>query len=384
MYTRLLETPLKLNKSFFLFGPRGTGKTAWVKENFPESIYLDLLETDLYLDLLSQPSRLESFIPKNFENWVILDEVQRIPDLLNEVHRLIESKKIKFVLTGSSARSLRKKGVNLLAGRALTFSMYPLTSMELKNSFNLTESLEFGHLPAVFSEPDPKLYLAAYIKTYLREEVLQEGLTRNLGNFSRFLEVSSFSQGSLVNMSEIAREVGINRKVVESYFSILEDLLLAFYLPIFTKRSKRRLVSHPKFYFFDVGIFKAIRPKGPLDLPSEIQGVVLETLVIQEIRAVTDYFNLGYECFYWRTQSQLEVDLILYGEKGILAFEIKLSETLKNADLKGLKAFSEDYPEAKLYFLNLGKRREYHENIEVIPVTEFLQNLISILSPIIK
>ena len=375
MYLRLLTAPIKLNKSFFLFGPRGTGKTAWVKAKFPTGLYLDLLNTELYIDLLAKPERLEYLIPPKFEDWIIIDEVQKIPQLLNEVHRLIEANHYKFVLTGSSARSLRKKGVNLLAGRALTFSMHPLTVAEIQEDFNITKSLQFGHLPAIFSEPDPKHYLSTYVNTYLREEVLQEGLTRSLSNFSRFLETASFSQGEIINITNIAREVSVNRKVVESYFNILEDLLLSFTLPVFTKHAKRRMLSHPKFYFFDVGVYRSIRPRGPLDVQEEIDGAALETLFIQEVKALNDYYQLGYQYYYWRTSDSLEVDFVLYGERGLLAFEIKRSNSVKSKELKSLREFKKDYQEAKCYFLYGGERKEYHDGIEVIPFVEALKNL---------
>lgn len=191
-----------------------------------------------------------------------------------------------------------KKGVDLLAGRASIFSMYPLTVQELGGDFDLKNSLQFGHLPSVFSKKNPKRYLSSYVQTYLREEVQQEGLTRSIGNFARFLEIASFSQGSIVNISAIARESNINRKVVESYVEILEDLLLGFRLPVFTKRAQRKTIEHPKFYYFDVGIFRSLRPMGPLDSPGEAEGPALETLLIQEIKAINDYYGYGYECYY--------------------------------------------------------------------------------------
>src|SRR3989304_8916464 len=229
MYTRLLKPPKA--KSFFLFGPRGTGKTTWVKSVFPEAVYIDLLEAELFNDLLANSQRLGNFIPQSFRDWVIIDEVQKIPELLSEVHRLIEKYKYKFVLTGSSARKLRQKGHNLLAGRALTYSMYPFTVLELGKDFNLNHSLRYGQLPSVYTEENPKRYLESYVKTYLEEEVRQEGLTRNLGAFTRFLEAASFSQGSILNISSVARECSIERKVVENYFTILEDLLIASRMP---------------------------------------------------------------------------------------------------------------------------------------------------------
>ena len=379
MYSRLLNIPIDHNKSFFLFGPRGTGKTTWIKNSFSEALYFDLLEFDLYNDLLARPGRLENLIPPGFKDWIILDEIQRIPELLNEVHRLIENFHYKFILTGSSARTLRKKGVNLLAGRALTYKMYPLTAVELGESFCLKKSLAWGHLPSISSEKKPDFFLKAYVQTYLREEVLQEGLTRNLGSFSRFLETASFSQGSVLNISEIARESGIERMRVTSYFSILENLLLASLLPVFTRRAKRRMISHPKFYYFDVGIFRTLRPVGPLDSPQEAEGPGLETLCFQELSAINDYYNYDYNLYYWRTSNGVEVDFILYGPKGLLAFEIKRSGRISKKDLNGLKSFANDYPEAKLYMLYGGSRQEYVDNIHILPVEKALKKLPTIL-----
>jgi predicted AAA+ superfamily ATPase len=321
MYSRLLTPPKQ--KSFFLFGPRGTGKTTWVKSTFTDSIYLDLLEAELFNELLANPQRLENHIPRNSHAWIVIDEIQKIPELLDEVHRLIEKYKYKFVLTGSSARKLKRKGPNLLAGRALTCSFYPLTAAELGDHFDLNLSLQYGTLPSVYLEDDPKKYLESYVRTYLEEEIRQEGLTRNLGMFARFLEAASFSQGSVLNVSSVARESAVDRKVVENYFSILEDLSIAYQVPVFTKRAKRRLIAHSKFYFFDAGVYRAIRPKGPLDTPEEIDGAALETLFLQELMALNSLLDLGYSIHYWRTTDNREVDFVLYGEKGILAFEIK-------------------------------------------------------------
>lgn len=377
MYSRLIKPPV--NKSFFLFGPRGTGKTTWVRSTFPQALYLDLLKAELYNDLLANPDRLENLIPKNFKSWVIIDEVQRIPELLNEVHRLIESEKLRFILTGSSARKLRKKGQNLLGGRALTYFMHPLTVGELKNDFNLNTALQFGQLPSVYQEEDPKRYLESYVQTYLKEEVQQEGLTRNIGAFARFLETASFSQGSVLNISAIGREAAVERKVVENYFSILEDLLIGYRLPVFSKKAKRRLVTHEKFYFFDAGVYRTLRPAGPLDLPEMIDGAALETLFFQELLAINDYLDLGYKLYYYRTAVGQEVDFVLYGPKGIKAFEIKRTARLIPAMLRGLRAFSKEYPLADTYLIYQGKREMREGDIRVIPAETALQSLVELL-----
>lgn len=378
MYARTIRPPQQ--KSFFLFGPRGTGKSTWVRSVFKGSLYLDLLESELYNLLLASPQRLETMIPPGYEGWVVIDEIQRVPELLNEVHRLIENRGILFVLTGSSARKLRRKGTNLLAGRALTRRMHPLTAVELGRDFTVNHSLKRGQMPMTFSDPEPEAYLSSYIHTYLREEVQQEGLTRNLQAFARFLDVASFSQASPLNISEVARECNVNRKLAEEYFNILEDLLLAVRLPAFKKRAQRRLAVHPKFFLFDAGVYRAIRPKGILDRPEEIDGAALETLVFQELRAINDNFDLGYDLYYWRTANQMEVDFILYGERGLIAIEVKRTATLRNRDLSGLRAFCQDYPMARAILIYGGRYRRYEGNVEAVPIQEALPGLYDLLA----
>ena len=373
MYKRSIKAPQ--NKSFFLFGPRGTGKTTWVKNNFPDALYIDLLEAETYNQLLANPQRLEKMSANVGAQWIIIDEVQRLPALLHEVHRLIETKKYLFILTGSSARKLRSRGVNLLAGRALNLTMPPLTALELGQDFNLAQAILFGHLPAVFQEPDPKAYLKSYVHTYLDEEVRQEGLTRNMAAFARFMESASFSQGGVLNISEVARECSVDRKVVEGYFLILEDLLIAYRVPVFTKKAKRRMIAHPKFFFFDVGVYRTIRPTGPLDRPEEIEGSALETLVFQELNSLNKNMNLGYQIYYWRTFNQTEVDFVLYGERGIKVFEVKRTATVRLKELSGLKLFLKDYPMAKAFYLYGGSHYYKEGNIEIIPIQNALLKL---------
>lgn len=375
MYQRLIQAPE--HKSFFLFWPRWTGKTTWLKSNFKDSIYIDLLNSENYNDLLAYPNRLEKFFPMDYKWWVIIDEIQKIPELLNEVHRLIENNKIKFVLTWSSSRKIKRNNdINLLAWRALKYNMYPLTSIELWDDFSILKCLQNWCLPSVFNEEDPKKYLETYVHTYLEQEIKQEWLTRNLWNFSRFLEVASFSQWSVLNVSEIAREASINRKLAENYFSILEDLMIAYQIPVFTKKAKRRMINHTKFYFFDIWVYKIIRPKWPLDAPEEIEWMSLETLVLQELIALNEYLQLNYNIYYWKTASWIEVDFILYWDKWIKAIEIKRKSKIWSDDLKWLKTFLWDYKEATWYLLYWWDKVLYEkDNIQIIPIEYFLKNI---------
>ena len=380
MFKRSIGKPLESPKSFFLFGPRGTGKTTWLKHRLPEALFVNLLQSEFYNRLTANPGDLRQLIPPGHTGWTIIDEVQRIPALLNEVHDLIEARELAFVLTGSSARTLRRKGVNLLAGRALTYRMHPLTVAEQGDAFNLRDSLQSGHLPARFSESDPGKYLEDYVQTYLREEVMQEGLTRNVGHFSRFLEVASFSQGTTVNISAVAREAQISRPVAESYFSILEDLLIAVRLPVFSRKARRKLVSQTKFYFFDVGVYRSIRPMGPLDSDAEIDGPALETLVLQELRAVNDYHELDYRIHFWRTRSGLEVDFVLYGPNGLLAIEVKRSTRIQPRDTRSLREFRKDYPPARCFVFYGGPSPLYMDGVTVLPIEHALRDLRRILT----
>ena len=378
-FNRLIGDPVDAGRSFFLFGPRGTGKTTWLRRRMPEAPFINLLRSDFYTPLSAEPGRLRTLVPREYRGWVVIDEVQRIPALLNEVHDLIESRGLKFILTGSSARALRRKGVNLLAGRARTYFMHPLTALEQGDAFDLARSVRFGHLPARFNDPDPRRYLRDYVQTYLREEVMQEGLTRNIGHFARFLETASLSQGKPLNISGIARDAQVSRPATENYFSILDDLLLAVRLPVFSRRARRMLVSQQKFYLFDAGVFRAIRPAGPLDSEAEIDGLALETLVLQELRAANDYRACGYQLHYWRTRAHLEVDFVLYGSRGLLAIEVKRSRQLRPADTRSLREFRKDYPSARCCIFYGGDHELELDGITAIPLERALPDLGRIL-----
>jgi predicted AAA+ superfamily ATPase len=364
------------NKSFFLFGPRGTGKSTWLRHELPDAVFVDLLKPEVYRELQARPERLREIAKGSTRNQaVVVDEVQRVPELLSVVHEALEQPGTPlFVLTGSSARKLRRGGVNLLAGRALLRTLHPFMAAELAE-FRIEDALRFGLLPLVVAAEDPEDTLRSYAALYLEQEVQLEGWARNIGNFARFLESISLSHGAVLNVSNVARECQIERKTAAGYVEVIEDLLLGFRLPIFSRRAKRRTAAHPKFYFFDAGVFRSLRPKGPVDGREGLEGPALEGLVAQHLRAWIAYGNRGAKIFYWRTRSGVEVDFIVYGDAGFWAVEVKNTARVRPEDLGGLKSFAADYPECKPLLLYRGRERLRIERIDCLPVDEFLRNL---------
>lgn len=370
---RFLEAP---RRSFFLFGPRGTGKTTWLRAALPDALVLDLLQPDLARDLLARPERLRDIVaaaPRG--TAVVLDEVQRVPEVLTVVHALIESAPARrFVLTGSSARKLRRGGTDLLAGRAVVRTLHPFMAAELPR-FELEDALAHGLLPLVVASGQPRDVLRAYASLYLDQEVRVEGWARNVGAFARFLEAISFSHGSVLNVANVARECQAERKTTVGYLEVLEDLLLASRLPVFTRRAKRETVAHPKFYLFDTGVYRSLRPAGPLDRPQEIEGAALEGLVAQHLRGWIAYGAGRNDLYYWRTRSGVEVDFVVYGSSGLWALEVKNTANVRTDDLRGLAFFGEDYPQATRLLLYRGTRRERRDGVWVVPVADFLRQL---------
>lgn len=385
MYNVFMNDSLKTVKrflkprrqSFFLFGPRGTGKSLWVGETFPRALFLDFLDPETFRSYSAYPERLRELLAGNPDKKdVVLDEIQKVPQVLSVIHSLIEEhKSLRFVMTGSSSRKIKKTGADLLAGRALNASMHPFMAGELGAAFSLKRALASGTLPLVWFSPDPEKTLKSYHALYLREEVQMEALVRNIASFARFMEAISFSHGSALNVSSVARECGVERKTVEGYVKILEDLLLIFPVPVFGKRAKRKLVGHPKIYFFDAGVFRSLRPMGPLDRQEEIQGLALEGLVAQHLRAWIDYRDVKNELYYWRTKGGAEVDFVVYGEDGFFAVEVKNSEKVRPENLRALEAFKADYPEASCLLLYRGKERLKKGNVLCLPCEEFLSGL---------
>lgn len=371
---RYLKPP---TKSFFLFGPRGTGKSTFVHKFFGDALLLDLLDPERVRFLSAAPERLKELVRAYpGSSAIVIDEMQRVPELLTVVHNLMEEDKSKFfILTGSSARKLKRAGVDLLGGRALLCAMHPFIAAELGERFNFSKALRYGLLPLIVASDNPAEILRAYASLYLREEVQMEGLVRNIGNFSRFLEAISFSHASILNISNVAQECGVERKTVEGYVEILEDILLSWRLHIFTKRARRQLAGHPKFFLFDTGVFQSLRPHGPLDRPEEIEGQALEGLIGQHLKAWIDYSEIKRELYFWRTRSGVEVDFVIYGPDGIYGIEVKNSRDIRPADLRRLRAFKEEYPESKVLLLYRGRDRMLKGDVLCMPCEEFLINL---------
>jgi len=374
MFKRYLSSP---EQSFFLFGPRGTGKSTWIRETFKDAYIIDLLSPSVLFDFMTNPDRLYHIV-RGLNNGatIVIDEVQKLPPLLSIVHALIEEKHgWRFILTGSSARKLVKSGADLLAGRAHLITMHPFTASEIGSTFDLNNALIHGLVPSVIMSPDPTETLKAYISIYLREEVQQEALVRNLSIFNRFLQTISFSQGNQINSASIGRECGIDRKTVDAWIQILEDLLISTTIKPFTKRAARTLTTHSKFYLFDCGVYRSLRPKGLLDNPAEIDGIALESLVFQHLRAWISFTKSDAELSFWRTRTGIEVDFIAYGENCFTALEVKNSNRVRPEDLKGLRAFREDYPESNQVLLYRGTDSLQIDNIHCISVEKFLKEL---------
>ena len=373
LVSRFFQVP---DRSCFLFGPRGTGKSTWLRRRLPDALYLDLLDPALHRRLSARPERLRELMAgAPGKDTVVIDEVQRIPELLTVVHAVLEEPvPPRFVLTGSSARKLRRGGVDLLGGRAVLRTLHPFMAAELPD-FDLGRALRIGLLPLVAGASDPAGVLDAYASLYLEQEVRAEGLTRNVGAFARFLEAVAFSHGAQLNVSAVARECEVERKVAAGYVGILEDLLLAFRLPVFRKRAKRATVTHEKLYLFDAGVFRSLRPKGPLDRPEEMEGQALEGLVAQHLRAWAAYSRHDARVCFWRTRAGAEVDFVVYGETGLQAFEVKNAARVHSRDLRALRAFREDWPEAETAMLHRGPERLRIDGVWCLPVQDFLRRM---------
>lgn len=365
--------------SYFLFGPRGTGKSSFLKEHYIADLKINLLDEVVLIKFLNHPEELEHLVkalPK--AAVVIIDEVQRAPKLLNYVHKMMETeqfKKVQFILTGSSSRKLKAQGVNLLAGRAISKRMFPFLISELGSQFSEEKVMNYGLIPLIYFSKNSKATLESYIALYIKEEIKQEGLVRNLESFTRFLEVMCFSHAEILNLSNVSREAAVKRTTVDAYLSIVEDLLLGFRIQSFKIKNRKQTVESEKFYYFDIGVFKTLCPKGFLENKNQFKGQELEGLVAQNLLAWCHYQNKGLNVYFWRTQSGNEVDFIVYGPNLFWALEVKSAHSIKSEHLSSLKSFGDDYPTAKKIILYTGEQKKKIENIEVIPIFDFLKSL---------
>jgi len=380
------EIKLPKNKSFFLFGPRQTGKSTLLKALFnpKNTLTFDLLKSEDYLKYSAHPSlfREEVLHRSSSITHVIVDEIQRIPDLLNEVHLLLESSKPPFfILTGSSARKLKRSQANLLAGRALSFHLHPFTVQELGDQFHLQKILERGALPAIYLEEEENLAqeeLRAYVDTYLKEEIEREAQVRQVGQFIRFLQLAGHENGNILNYSNLARETGTTYQTVKSYFQILEDTLIGKMLFPYSKSERKRLAKHPKFYFFDVGVVRALQKKLSLKLEPKTYeyGRSFEHFVILEIFKKADYLRKDFEFSFYRTEAGAEVDLIIETpQKKVFAIEIKSSQSVHSSELGGLYSFKEICPKAQLFCVGLSEKQRFQDEIKIVNWRDFLEEL---------
>lgn len=372
MFERSLKLPAAGKETFFLWGPRQTGKTTLLRAAYPRAVWIDLLRPEEYRRYLENPEFLRQEIPpEGPPPFVVIDEVQKLPVLLDEVHRLHESRAVRFALCGSSARKVRRGGSNLLGGRALRYELCGLTSAELGSEWDLVRMLNHGYLPRIYLSQRPRKLQDAYVSDYLKEEIAAEGLVRRLPVFAGFLRAAAFSDGDRVNFSNIARECGITSQTVRAHFEILTDTLLGRWLPAYTRRPRRRVISAPKFYFSDVGVVNFLTRRGRLEPGSELFGKAFENWCHHELAAYNAYSESFAELSYWRLASGIEVDFVVDDMK--VAIEAKSAEKITSTHLKGLRHISQDHPELarRLLVCREPKRRVTPDGIEILPADTF-------------
>lgn len=374
---RRLNLRLPKGRSAFLWGPRKTGKTTYLKERFPHSVVYDFLKTDLFIEFSKNPSLLREQLlakeSKSLEHPIILDEVQKVPKILDEVHWLIENKGLQFILCGSSARKLKRGQANLLGGRAWRYEMFPLASIEI-GQMDLLRALNHGLIPSHYLQEDYRKSLKAYVQDYLKEEVFAEGLTRNIPAFSRFFDAMGYSHGELTNYSNIARDCGVDAKTVREYYQILVDTLLGTMIEPFKKRQHRQVLGKiPKFYLFDVGVAGILSQRHLEKEKGEAFGKAFEHFLLMELLAYRSYADRDFPIHFWRTKSGLEVDFVLGSAE--VAMEIKGTSRVDSTDLKPLKAFVEEYKPAKALLVCNEKTQRVTDKIRIFPWRNFLSDL---------
>lgn len=368
---RKLDVASVLNKkSCFLFGPRQCGKSSLIKRTLPDALVLDLLSVDNFTRLARNPNYLEEVCRDGCP--IVIDEIQKLPSLLDEVHRLIESRGIRFLLTGSSARKLRKGGVNLLGGRARVRNLHPFSASELGEAFDLDRAINYGLVPGIWGSDAPDEDLAGYVSLYLEQEIRQESATRNLPAFSRFLEVAALSSGEQINYQAISSDAQIPRSTVQEYFKILKDTLLASEVPVWRNGRSRKTVETAKFYLFDTGVTRRLQGRGPLIRGTTEYGHAFENWVMHELTAYSDTFRRDAEISYWRTRTGLEVDFIVNGE---VAIESKTTRNVTYNDLKGLRAIAEEGTFKHRILVADEPRARKIDGILILPWREFISYL---------
>ena len=379
MYKRILTLPFSETETCFLWGPRQTGKSTLLKKLFPESKRYDLLLSNEYHRLLTNPGLIreeclaEDKVSIDKKLPVIIDEVQKIPALLDEVHWLIENAGVRFILCGSSARKVKRGQANLLGGRAVRYELHPLVYHEIPD-FSLSKALNSGLLPRHYQRPQPRRLIESYVGDYLKEEIAAEALTRNVPAFSRFLKIAALTNGELINYQNIASECGVSAPTVKEYFQILDDTLIGKQLPAFRKRAKRRLIGAPKFFFFDIGVVAHLTRRSKVKIGSELFGRALEHFIYMEILAHSSYSELNYPIAYWKTASGFEVDFVLGDHE--LAVEMKSASMIGNRHLKGMRAFKEEYTARRYIIISLDpKPRKTIDGIDILPWKIFLDKL---------
>jgi uncharacterized protein len=387
----ILRLPKPLNTdSFFLFGARGVGKSTFINEQFlknhsPHLIWtIDLLNDDTFDRFFKRPAQIEddlNALPEKPE-WIFIDEIQKIPALLDHVHRLIEKKKQKFILSGSSARKLKKIGSNLLAGRAFLNTLFPLTHIELNKKFILIDALHWGTLPKVInSELEQKAaFLRSYVQVYIKEEILIEQLIRDLEPFRNFLEIAAQMNGKITNFTKIARDVNADPKTIENYYSILEDTYIGFYLPSFHRSIRKQQIQHPKFYFFDIGVKRALSRSlnDTFTSGSFAYGDAFEHLVIAEVFRLNQYFNCDYKLSHFRTKEGQEIDLILSRSQKLILIEIKSSDKVNLDDVEKFRKLGSEFKKAKLYFLSTDPHATEIDGVRCLEWRQGLKEILEI------
>jgi predicted AAA+ superfamily ATPase len=375
VFKRALELPVSPKRTFFLWGPRQTGKTSLLESTYPDATFISLLQNQEWTELASRPERLRERVLDLKTRFVVIDEVQKVPALLDEIHYMIEKDRVVFALCGSSARKLKKSHANLLGGRAVRHELYGLTSDELGNAFDLVKVLNRGTLPAIYEDPTPGPLLSSYCVDYLKEEIFDEGLVRRLTPFSRFLEFAALGDTQILSYETFARDVGVSGPTIRSYFDILADTLIGRMLPAYTLRPKRKIARAPKFYFFDVGVVNTLAQRGEIKPRSELFGKAFESWVHHELVSYLSYGGRNESLSYWKVHQGPQVDFVVGHMKA--AFEVKASDQIHGDHLKGLREIAKDHPEARArHVVSLERHaRRTDDGITILGVADFCRRL---------